>query len=408
MTRPIQEPERGTYPWEGPKKSHSLKPPPDQGIFHLPMDPGHPTSPYNGPFNPDYKPTSPSVEQIFHLPPNSEKTAPPLKEKTKSKSDTKKPIDPVKPHKETIEQYQGPFAPDKFPLENKHPSKEGHVEDPQFIPLDTHDQSSGPAFDFSPANGENIPPNHFDSQFENPAAGPPYRGPGKSEANDPNLVIPSPPKKKDSSANDGKVKPQVQKNPNIHDDQYHPFIHPISQHPGLIELEHGPPPGHPGLYDLHKKIVGQKNPPVNQIPPFYGNNDPLPPKKGAKPHIFTQQNGNGETTIHIHTPDIPSSPEQIEELLLTHIGPHDPNHPFPHYHDPEGISHNVAGLTPPPLSHPADHVSQPGLTHLNHPFAAHTPNQSGSSPISSSRLLSFNARKMIKSWEVPRLLTSLS
>ena len=358
-----KEPERGTYPWEGPNKSN---PPPDQSILHYPMDPGHPTLPYNGPYNPDYKPTPPSVEEIFHLPPNSEKTAPPLKEKSKSKSDSKKPIDPLKPHKEIVD-FPGPFAPDKFP-ENKRP-KEGHAEDPQIIPLTTQEHTSEATFQFSPSNGESISPDHF-NQFENPDVGPPYRGPGKAEANDPNLVLPS--KKKDSSP-DGKVKPPgagakpSQKNPNIpnHDD-YHPFVHPAS-HPGLSELEHGPPPGHPGLYDLHKKIVGQ-----NRLP-LYGNNGPLPSKKESKPHIFTQKNENGETTIHIHTPDIPSSPEQIEELLLTHIGAPDTKHSYDHY-----PGHNVAGLTPPPLPlHPDDHVPQSGLTHLIHPFGAQ-PNQSGS------------------------------
>ena len=397
MTSPNQEPERGTYPWENTKKSQSSKPfvaskPSSFGhdLFHYPMDPGHPILPYNGPYNPDYKPTQPNVEELFHLSPHAEKTAPPLKEKSKSKSDSKKPVEPMKPHKETVEQFPGPFAPNKFPGESQNkrpPQKEGHVEEPQFIPLNTHDQSSGPVFDFSPANGENIPPDHFDAQFENPAAGPPYRGPGKADANDPNLVIPVTPKKKESS-NEGKTKPSGagvkpnQKNPNlpsVNDDQYHPFIHTISQHPGLIQLDHGPPPGHQGIYDLHQQIVGQTNPPVNHIPPYFSNNGHLPSKKGAKPQIFAHKDENGETTYHIHSPDIPSSPQQIEELLLTHISPHDPNlGPFQHYPN----QHNVAGLTPPPLpTHSDDQVPQSGLTHLNHPFAAQTPNQSGSSRI---------------------------
>lgn len=337
------------------------------------MDPGHPTIPYNGPYNPDYKPTQPSVEELFDLSPHAEKTAPPLKEKSKSKSDAKKPIDPLKPHKET--EFLGPFAPDKFP-ENKRP-KEGHSEEPQFIPLDTHDHS-GPVFDFSPTNGENIPPDHFNAQFENPAAGPPYRGPGKIDHNDPNLVI-APPKKKESNE---KIKPSVNKNKNSNSDDY-PFIHTLSQHPGLIQLEHGPPTGHQGLYDLHQKIVGQKNPPVNQIPPYFGSNDPLAPKKGGKPQIFAQKNENGETTYHIHTSEIPNSPQQIEELLLSHIASQDPNlGPFQHYPVQQGIPHNVAGHNSPSLPiHTDEHASQSGLTHLNHPFAAQTPNQSGSSLI---------------------------
>ncbi|XP_051166564.1 putative epidermal cell surface receptor isoform X2 [Leptopilina boulardi] len=381
MSRPIQEPERGIYPWQSPKKTQNSKP--EHEIFHYPMDPGHPTIPYNGPYNPDYKPTDPSVEELFDLYPHSEKTAPPLKEKSKPKSDSKKPVDPVKPHKDTVEQFLGPFAPDKFPV-NKRP-KEEHPEEPQFIPLDTHDHS-GPVFDFSPTNGENIPPDHFNSQFENPAVGPPYRGPGKIEHNDPNLVI-APPKKKDSS-NDVKSKPTGtgikpnQKNqvPNNSDDeQYHPFIHTLSQHPGLIQLDHGPPTGHQGLYDLHQKIVGQKNPPVNQIPPYFnGNNDPLPPKKGIKSQIFTQKNENGETTYHIHTSEIPNSPQQIEELLLSHISQNPNIGPFQHYPAQQGIPHNVAGHNSPSLPiHPDEHIPQSGLTHLNHPFAAQTPNQSG-------------------------------
>ncbi|XP_076234014.1 uncharacterized protein LOC143178952, partial [Calliopsis andreniformis] len=105
-------------------------------------------------------------------------------------------------------------------------------------------------------------------------------------------------------------------------------------------------------------------------------------KKPAKPHVYAQKSENGQITYHIHTPDIPNTPQQIEELLA-HINQHDPNPgPFQHYPGQPAIPHNVASdpqLTMP--LHIDDHISHSGPTHLNHPFAAQTPNQSGSSLI---------------------------
>lgn len=378
------------------------------------MDPGHPTIPYNGPYNPDYKPTHPTIEDVFHLTPHSEKPLTPTKEKaSKTKPDAKKPVEPIaKPHKDDY--FPGPLAPDKFlnrgnpinanenhqfipgPLNpNKLPpvQKVGHgAGQTQFVPLGPQQGTVGPGFPITSINNEqavqqvgfNEPP------LDNPAAvGPPYRGPmlNGPDTVDPNVIVPVSPKKK-TSPNDGfdveKGKlsgglagrpKQGQRNPEqeiLPEELYH-LIN--LQHPGLVRLEHGPPEGHPGLYDIHQQISGQKPTANNQIQPGYFAPTAAGPKKATKPHIYAQKNENGQTTYHIHTPDIPNSPQQIEQLLA-HISQHDPNPgPFQHYPGQPG------GPTDTLPIHIDDHIPHSGLTHLNHPFAAQTPNQSGSSPM---------------------------
>lgn len=381
------------------------------------MDPGHPTIPYNGPYNPDYRPTRPSVEDVFHLPPLTEKPPPLVKEKTKSKSElAKKPVEPLsKPHKDDY--FPGPLAPDKFPdkhisisvhsNENQHlpgplnpnklpsPQKPGPpIDQPQFIPLNPH-RDLGPGFAFAPTN---VPQGGLDPQLDNSAVGPAYHGPllGQDSV-DPNVIVPVSPKKKAPPSDvfdaergkpamglPGRPK-QGQRNPEqeiLPEELYH-LIN--LQHPGLVHLDHGPPEGHPGIFDIHQQISGQKHSPTNQIQPGYFG---AGPKKPSKPHVYAQKNENGQTTYHVHTQDIPSTPQQIEELLA-HINQHDPNPgPFQHYPGQPAISHNVAGgpTATMPL-HIDAHLPHSGLTHMNHPFAAQTPNQSGSSLISNTHLL---------------------
>lgn len=381
------------------------------------MDPGHPTIPYNGPYSPDYKPTHPSVEDVFRLTPHTEKPPPLSKEKTKSKSEAKKPVEPhAKPHKDDY--FPGPLAPDKFPdkispnsghsSDNQHlpsplnpnklssPQKDRLPTDqPQFIPLNPHQEVGG--FPFAPPNGQNLPQGGFRPDFDN-TAGPPYNGPILGQENvDPNVILPVNPKKKTppSDAFDSdKGKPpsglpgrpkQGQRNPEqeiLPEELYH-LIN--LQHPGLVQLDRGPPEGHPALYDIHQQIAGQKHTAVNQIQPGYLGGSGS--KKPAKPHVYAQKNENGQTTYHIHTPDIPSTPQQIEELLA-HINQHDPNPgPFQHYPGQPAIPHNMAGgpqITMP--LHIDAHLPHSGLTHLNHPFAAQTPNQSGSSLVTRLRI----------------------
>ncbi|KZC06455.1 PREDICTED: putative epidermal cell surface receptor [Dufourea novaeangliae] len=384
------------------------------GLFHYPMDPGHPTVPYNGPYSPDYKPTRPSVEDVFHLNPHApEKPLTPVKEKAKSKTDAKKPVELIaKPHKDDY--FPGPLAPDKFldktvsipvhPNENTQhilgpvnpnklpsPPKAGHATDqPQFVPLNPH-QNAGPGFPFVPTNGQNIPQSSFNPQLDNTQAGPPYRGPILGpDSVDPNVIIPLNPKKKipASDAFDGeKIKSptglpgrpkQGQRDPEqeiLPEELYH-LIN--LQHPGLVHLDHGPPEGHSGLYDIHQQISNQKQSTTNQIQPGYFGGSAAGPKKPSKPHVYAQKNENGQTTYHVHTPDIPSTPQQIEELLA-HISQHDPNPgPFQHFPGQPAIPHN--GPSGPQATLPLHidaHIPHSGLTHLNHPFAAQTPNQSG-------------------------------
>ncbi|XP_060826436.1 putative epidermal cell surface receptor [Bombus pascuorum] len=407
--------------WEDSKDVHANTDTTTHGLFHYPMDPGHPTVPYNGPYSPDYKPTHPTIENVFHLPSHTEKPSTPterLKEKViKTKSDAKKPVEPIsKPHKDDY--FPGPLAPDKFldkagssmganmnanvnangnenhqfipgPVNpNKLPpvQKVPYATDqPQFVPLNPQ-QEMGPGFTIATANnGQGVPQDGFNAQLDNSAAvGPPYRGSTLNAPDnvDPNVIVPVNPKKKASASDKppvglgGRPK-QGQRN---QDQEILPeeLYHLINlQHPGLVQLEHAPPEGHPGLYDIHQQISSQKHTSNNQIQPGYfvpANG----PKKPAKPHIYTQKNENGQTTYHIHTSDIPNSPQQIEELLA-HIGQHDPNPgPFQHYPGQPAIPHNVAsGATATLPLHIDAHIPHSGLTHLNHPFAAQTPNQSG-------------------------------
>lgn len=400
-SKPSQESALGpSFPWPmaPPTATHPPQPvmPPNSDVVHYPMDPGHPTIPYMGPYNPDFKPTQPSVEELFHLPSHAEK-APPIKEKSKSKSDSKKPVDSFKSHKDGIaDQFPGPLAPDRFP-DKPHPSEKpslpplsrpvnpnklpglskDHVEQPQFIPLNVHDHVSGPTFDFAPSNGENLPPSHFDTLLENPAAGPPYGdgppiGSRPESSNDPNNVVPSAPKKKvpgsdiypsekgkPSSSGLPPKRPDLavpSRNPseNIPDELYH-LIN--LQHPGLIQLNHGPPNAHPGLYDIQQEIASGDNKapaPVPSPPNYFG---PVKSKPG-KPQIFTQKDENGQTTYHVHAAEVPNSPQQLEELLA-HIAQHDPNNnPYQQHYpvagqQPTNVPAPQPGL-PPQQQHPLD------------------------------------------------------
>ncbi|XP_032663212.1 putative epidermal cell surface receptor isoform X2 [Odontomachus brunneus] len=417
--KPSQEPERGASSFWGDSKTYKTQPDATTHEHpHYPMDPGHPTAPYNGPYSPDYMPTHPTVENVFHLPTHSEKPILTPKEKSKSKSDNKKPVEPVKPHKDMIDQYfPGPLAPNRFPdkttstspysvNENQYISglsnpnklppqqKDVLINHPPLISLNPHPDMLGPHFPYvSNNNKENISPAGFNDQFDN-LARPPYRGPipVKPDTIDPNVIVSSVPKKKAMPSNPfvdtdktktspvlpGRPK-QGQRNP---DQEILPeqLYHLINLHPDLTQLDQAPPQGHLGLYDLHQQISGQKQPPNDRGPSDYFGTQSSGPKKVIKPHISAQKNENGQTTYHIHTPDIPTSTQQLEELLA-HISQHDPNPgPFQHYPGQPAIPHNVPNgpPTPPILPlHIDAHIPHSGLTHLNHPFAAQTPNQSG-------------------------------
>ncbi|XP_014475786.1 PREDICTED: putative epidermal cell surface receptor isoform X2 [Dinoponera quadriceps] len=416
--KPSQEPERGAPSlWEDPKTYKTQPDATTHGLPHYPMDPGHPTVPYNGPYSPDYVPTHPTVENVFHLAGHPEKPMPTPKEKSKSKSDSKKPVEPVKPHKDMIDQYfPGPLAPNRFPdkatstssysvHENQHvpgpnklpPQQKGHlIDQPQFIPLNLHPDISGPDFPYV-SNGPkgSVPPASFNGRLDH-SAGPPYRDPVpvvKPDKIDPNIIIPAIPKKKPplgdpfadadkSKASSPPILPgrpkQGQRNPDqeLSSEQLYHLIN--LQHPGLIQLDQAPPQAHPGLYDLHQQISGQKQPPIDRGQSDYFGTSPSAPKKAIKPHIFAQKNENGQTTYHIHTPEIPNTPQQIEELLA-HISQHDSNPgSFQNYPGQPAIPHNVPNGPPATLPlHIDAHIPHSGLTHLNHPFAAQTPNQSG-------------------------------
>lgn len=415
--KPSQEPERDASSlWKDPK-TQKTQPDTIHGFPHYPMDPGHPTVPYNGPYSPDFIPTYATVEDIFHLPTHLEKSVPTSKEKSKSKSDSKK-LESVKPHKEVGDQYfPGPLAPDKFPdkiismsshsiNESQHVSgssnskklssqqKVQQIDQPHFIPLNPYSDISGSRFS---DNGENVPSNNFNSQVDNPDESLYQDKTYKPDMIDPNIIVSTAPKKKTiptdpfidgEKSKSGSILPtrpkQDQRDPNQEILPEH-LYHLINlQHPGLIQLDQVAPQGHPGLHDLHQQISVQKQFP-NDRPEHFGIL-PSGPKKVTKPHIVAQKDENGQTVYHIHTSDIPNTPQQIEKLLA-HISQHDLNSgPFQHYPGQQAIPHNIPNDPPPTLPLDIDaHIPQSGFTHLNHPFAEQTPNQSGSFLITSSR-----------------------
>ncbi|XP_044013505.1 putative epidermal cell surface receptor isoform X2 [Aphidius gifuensis] len=409
---------------------------------------------YNGPYNPDYKPTESSVEELFHLPErNPEKMAPPLKDKSKSKTDMKKPIEPFKQHKEIIEQqltphdhynhhhhhqqqldnnhniddeddedenesddkelpinsqsFPGPIAPNKFPINqnypngketdgshvpsskypNKHstPSKKVNNNEQQYVPFNNQHDNSGFS-QFSPNNGDNIPPTRFDpNTFENTDIGTSYSKkktpPIDIYNNDENIKIkPSLP---------GKIK-QNQRKPEqeiLPGDLLNIFH---NQHPGLTQLDLPPAQGHPGLYEFHQQISNQKDVPINGISNGFFNPPPPPPpssssassassSKKPRPQIIAQENEDGQTTYHIHAPDIQNSQSHLEELLA-HISAVEQNskqgpyqQQYPNRQQQQQINNNYPNGPPPP----PPRIENNGDTYLNHPFAIPTPNQSG-------------------------------
>ncbi|XP_036142581.1 putative epidermal cell surface receptor [Monomorium pharaonis] len=407
MFKPSQEPEHGTSPLsEDPKIDKTQTDSITHGLSHYPMDLGYPIVQYNGPYSPDFLSTH-NVEDIFHLPIYFEKPISNLKEKSKSKSDSKKPVELLKPHKEIID-FPGPLAPDRFPdkiasmpsypiNENQYtlsgtskkmaPSEKNRPIN-QFIPL--HFQPSDLGFSFTRSDKENIFPVNLKSQYNNLTVKLPYQDiiPLKSDLTDPNIVPTIPKNKiiptdpftnaenyKSSSILSDQSK-QNKKNPD-HETLPEQLYHLINtQHPGLIQFNHTSLKDHPDLYDFHKQIFNQEQPSNNRMQPIYFGTTLINSKKTTKPHIFAQKDENGKTTYHIHTSDIPNTPHQIKEILA-HINQHDPN-PFRHYSEQPGIPKNISNgpLLTVPL-HTDDHISHSRRTHLNYPLAAQTPSQSG-------------------------------
>lgn len=341
---------------------------------HYPMDPGHPSMPYAGPYNPEYMPTPPSVAEIFHLAGgNSEKTAPPLKEKSKpSKSDSKKPVEPSKPHKDVIEsQYPGPYAPDKFaekPAIVKPIHDENNKLDKDQVTSVVRGDSLGPSVIFAdPKTGEKVvPPPTYNNEDK-----PPYKGPIRPDLHDPNnVIVPVAPssnkkkinpddEKKFSPASGGKTKPK-QPEQEINPEDFYDLIN--LQHPGLVGLDRGPPQGHPGLYNIHQQINGGQKQQKPSQSDYYGPTAGGS-KKQPKPQIYAHRDENGDTTYHIHAHEIPST-AQFEDLL-SHISQHDPNQgPFQQYPGQPAIPHNVpsapSSIVPTHLHHLLGQPQQPG------------------------------------------------
>ncbi|KAL6254939.1 hypothetical protein P5V15_014281 [Pogonomyrmex californicus] len=396
MLKPNQESEHSTSSFsENPKTDKIQTDTITHGFPHYPMDPGHPTVPYNGPYSPDFLSTHLNIEDTFHLPVHSDKQTSNSKEKSKSKSDSKKPVELVKLHKEMNDQYfPGPLAPDKLNSKavsiSPYPINENqHVQDSLSLNKVISTQKGRPTdqIQFVPLHSH--PDALINNQYNNSMVRLPHQDLilPKPESTDPNVVSviskkkitsnnPFDAEKSKSSLTLPERQKHGQKNPNheILPEQLYHLIN--SQHPGLIQADHTSSQSYPSLYDLHQQISGQSS--NNGMQSTYFGLPSAAPKKTTKPHIFTQKNENGQTAYHIHTPDIPNTPQQIEELLA-HINEHDPNlGPFQHYPEQPVIPHNILNGPLPTLpSHIDAHIPHSGLTHLNHPLAAQTPNQSG-------------------------------
>ncbi|XP_067213383.1 putative epidermal cell surface receptor isoform X2 [Linepithema humile] len=389
--KPSQEPEHSTFSLpEDPRTDKTQTDATVHGPPHYPMDPGYPTVPYSGPYNPDFISSHPTVENIFHLSPHTEKPTPTPKEKSKSKSDSKKPVEPVKPYKDAIDHFPGPFSPDRFPQkatstlprpvnENQHISNLLNTKKSQ--------QKDHPTQLSSHSDAENIPPADFDEQLNNFTSEFSYQDsiPVKPDAIKPNIIVPTVPARKPTSNNPYVDMERPKPTPNrpaqdvqsteqeiLSDHLYH-LIN--LQHPDSpIQLDHTLSQDHPSLYD---QISSQKQPPNNRMPPGYFET-PSSASKKTKPHIFAQKDENGQVTYHIHTPNIPHSPQQIEELLEYINQHHSKPGPFQHYPGQPAVTHNIPSGTPPRLPpHTDSQIPHSGFAHLNLPFAAQASNQSG-------------------------------
>ncbi|XP_014226449.1 putative epidermal cell surface receptor [Trichogramma pretiosum] len=366
--QPSEKPTPSTpFQWPmAPTPTHPPQPavPPNSDIIHYPMDPGHPTVPYVGPYNPDFKPTRPSAAEVFHLPSHTEKVSPPVKDKNKSKSESKKPVDTIKSHKDGNE-FPGPLAPDRFPekvptarpnnpnvavpeTNNKLPgtkkgSQSEHGEQPQFIPLNVYDHLPGAGFGFAPTNGENIPTSHFDTLLENPAAGPSYGA--RPDGTDPNNVVPAVQKKK--------VSPETYPSEKVRPPHRPTTVNPYAHLPDGVY--HVDPYQYPGLLEYDKQHPDHQE----------ETHEEKPAKKKVKPQVYTQKDESGQTTYHVHAQEVPNTPQQLEELLA-HVIQHDQLNPNNQHH---GV--NVPQDNEPPSQGPVIGLTHPQLG--PHGFVAQVP-----------------------------------
>lgn len=420
-----------SYSWQNKKLPITTMHPVTLGLFHYPMDPGHPIVSYNGPYNPNYtSSTEANIAQIFQLSnQHEEKIIVPLKDKSKSKNDAKKHAESTKPHKEIIDQHMlhynssppqrtflGPLVSNKFPMflnklneninENTHSSSENPIKhllksqknviiDKQ-LQFTAFNESNTASSKFFPNNDENIPLIKFNpNQFSTSDVESPYHNTQTitqiPSAHDPNYITASSSVKKkspfiDKLIDDIKSKPSYPNSAKIKPDGKKPgqeilrdeLLHLINlHHSGSTQLDNLPEQDHPGFYKFHQQIINRPEPPTNQLPLGYFGR-PIQESKKSNPHIIAHKNEHGETTYHVHTSNIPNSPQQIQELL-GQITQHDSNNsPFQHYPNRSPTNHNYPnGLSVSP-TRIEFHDPNSGLPHLNHPLTVQTSIQSGS------------------------------
>ncbi|XP_048507577.1 putative epidermal cell surface receptor isoform X2 [Athalia rosae] len=393
-------PGRGAYDPERLNIDAKLKPDEtdrENGQLHYPMDPGHPTTttttttttktttvkttppPYYGPYDPNYKPTEPLIENVFRLTPNEYAQKP--KTEPKKSHETGKPVGPTK---DTVLANADVLRFDSMPITEKKPSANSsshYATEPAFtpaIPFYRYNHSfANPDEDrkaFAPQNGG-----------ENVAAVPHFRyhteydqihrvvGPTGQLIEDQNTIAPvdrkkvninpqAPNKPSDQAyAFGGSIRPpQViggqENNHGIPDELYH-LIN--LQHPGLIRLEEDTQ----GIYD-HGEIVDQGS---SHLPPEYHDHR-LHPGGVAGSKNYGDQPSNGYLQIHRDSAaELPLGVHQQIQDLLMHVGNKDPNPgPFIRYPPHQETTNRPNRVIVPQLVLPHNPQTQP--TRLNHPF----------------------------------------
>ncbi|XP_046750839.1 putative epidermal cell surface receptor isoform X2 [Diprion similis] len=423
----------------------------DHGLIHYPMDPGHPTSqhttvtaipltsasptppPYHGPYDPNFVLTQPSTEDIFRLTPRTHVKANHLiqvpKDKLKSRTESKKPIELMKPTNDAtatgdVTRFAPPITPEKYEnssqliptLDKILPvsATKGSQDAPATATATTHVSPSDQKTNYTPFTHHLRAPNlipatllndevavpHFQNHRETTiyrGTSPPTQAASTTTAakfDGPKTVAPydhwndDPQSATRVSVTDNRfhldhsTKPSrvvYLGNPMPNQLSYGPgILHPNTRnlpeelhsliklrHPGLVRLEEYPHGGDQNLYDTVVDLGAGAE--------GQRGDDGVLYRPGSlqyfNPREITETGGEYDVP---QSSELPSGARQHIEKLLLHVGKKDPNPgPFQRYPGGEGP---ILRSGPPlhgsvPLSLPQDSGQ---FTRLNHPFSGTT------------------------------------
>lgn len=429
----------------------------DHGRIHYPMDPGHPTTPitttaamspspppppYHGPYNPNFTPTQPSLEEVFRLTPRTKAetdaiSQAPKDKPAKSKSESKKPIEPAKPVKDAAAPGETRFTvpvitgkQENSPVQNKASSAlYGTAENtgvrytPPTIPGSAPRQKNYssmtdprpyevPPFRTDP--DENIPPHiQFNPQFDGSVPG---LGPVRfnSASNNPNLNAAGPERPNVIATSDhrgnlmnafnlgrepkpptqghlyvGNSKANIPSGDGKLPEELYRLIN--RQHPGLIRLNDGPPEAHQGLYgvSIHPGAGVKEHEGLGQGGEMYhpGSLQYFNPQAFAETGGSYENNANGyHPSGQLHNLEVPSATRQHIEELLLHVGEKDPN-PGPFQRYPGGPDQpyiRLPSMNGPPFGKlPRISQNSGQFIRLNHPLVDATTLHDHSHPLPS-------------------------